>query len=168
MYKSVRLFLVNTRWFKYDRDCNRLVYTQIIPVIFEPPCMCVIKQFMGRRRSMRQLRCMKSVLQCLILLKEIALHRIPLSTYCQCLHTKTVLFPEIFKFLSLGISCYNLFLKLPFEISKGFMLLSLQLEEKLLAWKKVVMSYVKVNRPILEFSFVHQEETQKFSWCCRF
>jgi len=28
-----------TRWFKYDRDCNRLVYTQIVPVIFEPPCI---------------------------------------------------------------------------------------------------------------------------------
>jgi len=27
-----------TRWFKYDRDCNRFVYTQIVPVIFEPPC----------------------------------------------------------------------------------------------------------------------------------
>ena len=27
-----------TRWFKYDRDCNRLAYTQIVPVIFEPPC----------------------------------------------------------------------------------------------------------------------------------
>ena len=29
---------INTRWFKYDRDCNRLVYTQIVPVIFEPNC----------------------------------------------------------------------------------------------------------------------------------
>jgi hypothetical protein len=28
-----------TRWFKYDRDKLRLVYTQIIPVIFEPPCI---------------------------------------------------------------------------------------------------------------------------------
>ena len=28
-----------TRWFKYDRDCNRLVYTQIVSVIFEPPCI---------------------------------------------------------------------------------------------------------------------------------
>jgi hypothetical protein len=27
-----------TRWFKYDRDKLWLVYTQIIPVIFEPPC----------------------------------------------------------------------------------------------------------------------------------
>jgi hypothetical protein len=29
----------NTRWFKYDRDKLWLVYTQIIPVIFEPPCI---------------------------------------------------------------------------------------------------------------------------------
>ena len=29
---------VNTRWFKYDRDKLWLVYTQIVPVIFEPPC----------------------------------------------------------------------------------------------------------------------------------
>ena len=33
------IFPVNTRCFKYDRDCKRLVYTQIVPVIFEPPCI---------------------------------------------------------------------------------------------------------------------------------
>jgi hypothetical protein len=27
-----------TRWFKYDRDKLWLVYTQIVPVISEPPC----------------------------------------------------------------------------------------------------------------------------------
>ena len=27
-----------TRWFKYDRDKLLLVYTQIVPIIFEPPC----------------------------------------------------------------------------------------------------------------------------------
>ena len=27
-----------TRWFKYDRDKLWLVYTQSVPVIFEPPC----------------------------------------------------------------------------------------------------------------------------------
>jgi hypothetical protein len=27
-----------TRWFKYDRDKLWLVYTQIVPVIFQPPC----------------------------------------------------------------------------------------------------------------------------------
>jgi hypothetical protein len=34
-----------TRWFKYDRDKLWLVYTQIVPVIFELPCtcQCVIK-----------------------------------------------------------------------------------------------------------------------------
>ena len=31
--------VVNTRWFKYDRDKLWLVYTQIVPVIFEPPCI---------------------------------------------------------------------------------------------------------------------------------
>jgi hypothetical protein len=29
----------DTRWFKYDRDKLWLVYTQIVPVIFEPPCI---------------------------------------------------------------------------------------------------------------------------------
>jgi hypothetical protein len=28
-----------TRWFKYDRDKLWLLYTQIVPVIFEPPCI---------------------------------------------------------------------------------------------------------------------------------
>ena len=28
----------STRWFKYDRDKLWLVYTQSVPVIFEPPC----------------------------------------------------------------------------------------------------------------------------------
>jgi hypothetical protein len=31
-------FTLTTRWFKYDRDKLWLVYTQIVPVIFEPPC----------------------------------------------------------------------------------------------------------------------------------
>ena len=30
---------IYTRWFKYDRDKLWLVYTQIVPVIFEPPCI---------------------------------------------------------------------------------------------------------------------------------
>ena len=32
---------VNTRWFKYDRDILWLVYTQSLPVIFEPPCKTI-------------------------------------------------------------------------------------------------------------------------------
>jgi hypothetical protein len=32
-------WLYNTRWFKYDRDKLWFVYTQIVPVIFEPPCI---------------------------------------------------------------------------------------------------------------------------------
>jgi hypothetical protein len=32
-----------TRWFKYDRDKLWLVYTQIVPVIFEQPCIYEIK-----------------------------------------------------------------------------------------------------------------------------
>ena len=31
-------YVTCTRWFKYDRDKVCLVYTQIVPVIFEPPC----------------------------------------------------------------------------------------------------------------------------------
>jgi hypothetical protein len=31
----------NTRWFKYDWDKLWLVYTQMVPVIFEPPCMFI-------------------------------------------------------------------------------------------------------------------------------
>jgi hypothetical protein len=31
--------LSTTRWFKYDRDKLWLIYTQSVPVIFEPPCM---------------------------------------------------------------------------------------------------------------------------------
>ena len=30
---------LSTRWFKYDRDKLWPVYTQSVPVIFEPPCM---------------------------------------------------------------------------------------------------------------------------------
>jgi hypothetical protein len=30
-----------TSWFKYDRDKLWLVYTQIVPVIFEPPCIFI-------------------------------------------------------------------------------------------------------------------------------
>jgi hypothetical protein len=30
---------VSTRWFKYDRDKLWLIYTKIVPVIFEPPCI---------------------------------------------------------------------------------------------------------------------------------
>jgi hypothetical protein len=32
----------STRWFKYDRDKLWLVYTQSVPVIFEPPCMLTL------------------------------------------------------------------------------------------------------------------------------
>jgi hypothetical protein len=38
---------VSTRWFKHDRDKLWLVYTQSVPVIFEPPCMYDI----GPRRA---------------------------------------------------------------------------------------------------------------------
>jgi hypothetical protein len=33
------MYFTCTRWFKYYRDKLWLVYTQIIPVIFEPPCI---------------------------------------------------------------------------------------------------------------------------------
>jgi hypothetical protein len=38
-YRFSPLWLLFTRWFKYDRDKLWLVYTQIVPVIFEPPCI---------------------------------------------------------------------------------------------------------------------------------
>ena len=39
------VFYNSTRWFKYDRDKLWLVYTQIVPVIFEPPCICILSQW---------------------------------------------------------------------------------------------------------------------------
>ena len=42
MYVCVYLY---TRWFKYDRDKLWLVYTQIVPVIFEPPCIWIFIHF---------------------------------------------------------------------------------------------------------------------------
>jgi hypothetical protein len=42
--EDVELFIKSssTRWFKYDLDKLWLVYTQIVPVIFEPPCILKI------------------------------------------------------------------------------------------------------------------------------
>jgi hypothetical protein len=31
----------NTRWFKYDREDLCVNKSQFVPVIFEPPCMCI-------------------------------------------------------------------------------------------------------------------------------
>ena len=31
----------HTRWFKYDRDCLHLFTHKSVPVIFEPPCVCM-------------------------------------------------------------------------------------------------------------------------------
>ena len=36
--KAPQCYVICTRWFKYDRDKLRVVYTQIVPVISEPPC----------------------------------------------------------------------------------------------------------------------------------
>jgi hypothetical protein len=33
--------MVNTRWFKYDRDDLCVNKSQFVPVIFEPPCILV-------------------------------------------------------------------------------------------------------------------------------
>ena len=44
---ETQLQLINTRWFKYDRDKLWLVYTQIVPVIFEPPCIISSYCFLG-------------------------------------------------------------------------------------------------------------------------
>ena len=40
---TLLLLLLYTRWFKYDRNKLWLVYTQIVPVISEPPCkLCTV------------------------------------------------------------------------------------------------------------------------------
>jgi hypothetical protein len=48
---------IHTRWFKYDRDKLWLVYTQIVPVIFEPPC---INNLLARIRGL-ELKAMRTV-----------------------------------------------------------------------------------------------------------
>jgi hypothetical protein len=40
--KRVSMLSCTTRWFRYDRDKLWLVYTQIVPVIFEPPCILTV------------------------------------------------------------------------------------------------------------------------------
>jgi hypothetical protein len=37
--------IISTRWFKYDQDKLWLVYTQSVPVIFEPPCTYIMVTF---------------------------------------------------------------------------------------------------------------------------
>ena len=39
---KIQISTVYTRWIKYDRDKLWLVYTQIVPVIFEPPCILLL------------------------------------------------------------------------------------------------------------------------------
>jgi hypothetical protein len=39
----------STRWFKYDQDKLWLVFTQIVPVIFEPPCTNAVFLYLGTR-----------------------------------------------------------------------------------------------------------------------
>ena len=50
----------DTRWFKYDRDKLWLVYTQIVPVIFEPPCSFSGRNLLRgvRPRYMSHVKCM--------------------------------------------------------------------------------------------------------------
>jgi len=36
---GIWVFLENTSWFKYDRDCLCVNLATSVPVIFEPPCM---------------------------------------------------------------------------------------------------------------------------------
>jgi hypothetical protein len=59
-FKILKTFLPpslwNTRWFKYDRDKLWPVYTQSVPVIFEPLCNCIkrcTRNSMFRRSSLR-------------------------------------------------------------------------------------------------------------------
>jgi hypothetical protein len=36
---QMKLFIIYTRWFKYDRDYFCVNKSQFVPVIFEPPCI---------------------------------------------------------------------------------------------------------------------------------
>ena len=36
------IIIIITRWFKYDREKLWFVYTQIVPIIFEPPCIIIV------------------------------------------------------------------------------------------------------------------------------
>jgi len=47
--------LVSTRWFKYDRDWCRQIYTQIVPVIFESPCIIVMSSNLRISKAWRVL-----------------------------------------------------------------------------------------------------------------
>ena len=47
--------LLYTRWFKYDRDKLWLVYTQLVLVIFEPPCTYTDIRIIGSGNVFRQL-----------------------------------------------------------------------------------------------------------------
>jgi hypothetical protein len=42
----------HTRWFKYDRDKLWLVYTQIVLVIFEPPCILLPRESVNCFRNL--------------------------------------------------------------------------------------------------------------------
>ena len=53
----VRQCLNCTRWFKYDRDKLWLVYTQIVPVIFEPPCTSVPELYVSAWVVLQCLSC---------------------------------------------------------------------------------------------------------------
>ena len=61
---QLRLFVNNTRWFKYDRDKLWLVYTKIVPVIFEPPCRRE-KSDASPWQRLLTLRCALRTLPCL-------------------------------------------------------------------------------------------------------
>ena len=47
--------LVSTRWFKYDRDWCRQIYTQIVPIIFESPCIIVMSSNLRISKAWRVL-----------------------------------------------------------------------------------------------------------------
>ena len=40
-FHDLTIVMIYTRWFKYDRDRCRQIYTQTVPVIFKPPCVKV-------------------------------------------------------------------------------------------------------------------------------
>ena len=76
---------INTRWFKYDRDKLWLVYTQIVPVIFEPPCtinsLCLYVQLNKQTVYMYCTnRC--TVLNTYVAFKRLGVNHVKKITFC--------------------------------------------------------------------------------------
>jgi hypothetical protein len=54
----------NTRWFKYDRDKLWLVYSQIVPVIYEPPCILRTYEVLPSKGCSKSIPCSPDLAPC--------------------------------------------------------------------------------------------------------